>query len=229
MLEELTKMLGTEHVSVDPERLEDFAHDETEDLRILPGVVRRPGTPEEVAAVLRWANEHEVPVTPAAARTGLSGGAIPSKGGISLSMERFNRILDIDAANFQATVEPGVVNQVFHEACRDQGLFYPPDPSSWGSSTMGGNVAYNAGGPKAVKYGVTSAYVLNLEVVLPTGEIIWTGANTLKNSTGYNLTQLMVGSEGTLGVITKVVVRLIPYPRHHFTMLAPFASAEVAC
>lgn len=228
-LEELTALLGDEHVSVDPSRRADFAHDETEDLHVVPAVVLRPGTPEEVAAVLRWANEHEVPVTPAAARTGLSGGAIPAHGGISLSMERFNRILEIDAANFQAVVEPGVVNQVFHEACREQGLFYPPDPSSWGSSTMGGNVAYNAGGPKAVKYGVTSAYVLNLEVVLPTGEVIWTGANTLKNSTGYNLTQLMVGSEGTLGVITKIVVRLIPYPRHHFTLLAPFASAEVAC
>ena len=228
-LEELTALLGAEHVSIDAERRSDFSHDETEDLRVLPDVVLRPGTPEEVAAVLRWANEHEVPVTPAAARTGLSGGAIPVHGGISLSMERFNRILEIDSANFQAVVEPGVVNQVFHEACREKGLFYPPDPSSWGSSTMGGNVAYNAGGPKAVKYGVTSAYILNLEVVLPTGEVIWTGANTLKNSTGYNLTQLMVGSEGTLGVITKIVVRLIPYPRHHFTMLAPFASAEVAC
>ncbi len=228
-LEELTALLGAEHVSIDADRRSDFAHDETEDLRVLPDVVLRPGTPDEVAAVLRWANEHEVPVTPAAARTGLSGGAIPAHGGISLSMERFNRILEIDPANFQAVVEPGVVNQVFHEACRERGLFYPPDPSSWGSSTMGGNVAYNAGGPKAVKYGVTSAYILNLEVVLPTGEVIWTGANTLKNSTGYNLTQLMVGSEGTLGVITKIVVRLIPYPRHHFTMLAPFASAEVAC
>ena len=228
-LEELTALLGAEHVSIDAERLEDFSHDETEDIRVLPGVVVRPSTPEEVSLLLRWANEALIPVTPAAARTGLSGGAIPVHGGISLSMERFNRILDIDPANFQAVVEPGVVNQVFHEACKEQGLFYPPDPSSWGSSTMGGNVAYNAGGPKAVKYGVTAAYVLNLEVVLPTGEVIWTGANTLKNSTGYNLTQLMVGSEGTLAVITKIVVRLIPYPRHHLTLLAPFASAEVAC
>ena len=228
-LEELTALLGAEHVSIDAERLADFSHDETEDIRVLPGVVVRPSTPEEVSLLLRWANDALIPVTPAAARTGLSGGAIPVHGGISLSMERFNRILDIDPANFQAVVEPGVVNQVFHEACKEQGLFYPPDPSSWGSSTMGGNVAYNAGGPKAVKYGVTAAYVLNLEVVLPTGEVIWTGANTLKNSTGYNLTQLMVGSEGTLAVITKIVVRLIPYPRHHLTLLAPFASAEVAC
>ncbi|MFZ9733099.1 MAG: FAD-binding oxidoreductase, partial [Schleiferiaceae bacterium] len=131
MLEALRALLGAEHVSAEAERLDAFSHDETEDLRVLPGVVVKPGTPEEVSAVLRWANEHEVPVTPAAARTGLSGGAIPSEGGISLSMERFNRILEIDDANFQATVEPGVVNQVFHEACRDQGLFYPPDPSSW--------------------------------------------------------------------------------------------------
>ena len=228
-IQALIDLLGADQVSVDPDRLADFSHDETEDIRVLPGVVVRPSTPEEVTLLLRWANEAGIPVTPAAARTGLSGGAIPAHGGISLSMERFNRILEIDPANFQAVVEPGVVNQVFHEACKEQGLFYPPDPSSWGSSTMGGNVAYNAGGPKAVKYGVTAAYVLNLEVVLPTGEIIWTGANTLKNSTGYNLTQLMVGSEGTLAVITKIVVRLIPYPRHHLTLLAPFASAEVAC
>jgi glycolate oxidase len=120
-VEALRALLGEEHVSVEADRLEAFSHDETEDLRVLPGVVLRPGTPEEVAAVLRWANEHEVPVTPAAARTGLSGGAIPAEGGISLSMERFNRILGIDSANFQAVVEPGVVNHVLHEACREQG------------------------------------------------------------------------------------------------------------
>ena len=177
-IQALIDLLGADQVSVDPDRLADFSHDETEDIRVLPGVVVRPSTPEEVTLLLRWANEAGIPVTPAAARTGLSGGAIPVHGGISLSMERFNRILEIDSANFQAVVEPGVVNQVFHEARKEQGLFYPPDPSSWGSSTMGGNVAYNAGGPKAVKYGVTAAYVLNLEVVLPTGEIIWTGASS---------------------------------------------------
>ena len=228
-LPSLQAALGLDAVSIDPDVLHAFSHDETEDVHILPQVVCRPSSAEEVSAVLRIAHEFGIPVTPAAARTGLSGGAIPVQGGISLSMERLNRILSIDEANFQAVVEPGVINQVFHEACKEKGLFYPPDPSSWGTSTLGGNVAYNAGGPKAVKYGVTSAYVLNLQVVLPTGEILWTGANTLKNSTGYNLTQLFVGSEGTLGVITQIVLRLIPYPKVHFTLLAPFASAEMAC
>ena len=146
---------------------------------------------------------------------GLSGGALPVYGGVLLSMERFNKILQIDERNLQATVEPGVINQVFQETVMEKGLFYPPDPASKGSCFLGGNVAERAGGPKAVKYGVTKDYVLNLEVVLPTGEIIWTGANVLKNSTGYNLTQLMTGSEGTLGIITKIVFRLIPLPKHN--------------
>jgi glycolate oxidase len=129
----------------------------------------------------------------------------------------------------QATVQPGVINQVFRDAVADKGLFYPPDPASKGSCMLGGNLAENAGGPKAVKYGVTKDYVLNLEVVLPTGEIIWTGANVLKNATGYDLTALMIGSEGTLGVITKIVFRLIPLPTKDITMLVPFTSAEKAC
>ncbi len=225
----LRQFLPVDRLRQDADSLDLFAHDETEDLHRRPHVVCVPENSDEVSKIMKIANEYAVPVTPAAARTGLSGGAIPVHGGISLSMERLNRIIGIDAQNFQATVEPGVINQVFHDACREQGLFYPPDPSSWGSSTLGGNVAYNAGGPKAVKYGVTAAYVLNLEVVLPNGEVIWTGANTLKNSTGYNLTQLFVGSEGTLGVITKIVFRLIPYPKVSYTLLAPFASAEDAC
>jgi glycolate oxidase len=144
-------------------------------------------------------------------------------------MERFNTILSIDERNLQATVEPGVINYVFQEEVKKVGLFYPPDPASWGSYSLGGNVAHSSGGPKAVKYGTTRDYVLNLEVVLPTGEIIWTGANTLKYSTGYNLTHLMVGSEGTLGIITKIVFRLIPLPQHDLLMLVPFRSAEAAC
>lgn len=229
LVKALTEIVGEPNVSIDAETLADYAHDETEDLSYPPQVVVHPESVDQVSAIMRYASQTGTPVTPSAGRTGLSGGAIPVFGGIALSMKRLNRILDMDVANAQATVEPGVINQVFHEACREVGLFYPPDPSSWGSSTLGGNVAYDAGGPKAVKYGVTSAYVLNLEVVLPNGEIIWTGANTLKNSTGYNLTQLFVGSEGTLGVITKIVVRLIPYPKVSYTMLAPFASARAAC
>jgi glycolate oxidase len=131
--------------------------------------------------------------------------------------------------NLQATVEPGVINKEFKDFVEKDNLFYPPDPASQGSCFLGGNLAENAGGPKALKYGVTKDYVLNLEVVLPTGEIIWTGANVLKNSTGYNLTQLMVGSEGTLGIITKVVFKLIPLPKKSITLLVPFKSAELAC
>ena len=174
-------------------------------------------------------NEKGIPVTPRGAGTGLSGGALPVSGGVSLSLELMNNILDIDERNLQATVEPGVITQVFQEAVEAKGLFYPPDPASKGSCFIGGNLAENSGGPKAVKYGVTKDYVLNLEVVLPDGQIIWTGANVLKNSTGYNLTQLFIGSEGTLGIITKAVFRLIPYPKHDLLMLVPFKVAEEAC
>ena len=159
----------------------------------------------------------------------MSGGSLPVFGGVALSLECFNAIIEIDERNLQATVEPGVINQVFRDAVANKGLFYPPDPSSKGSCLLGGNLAENAGGPKAVKYGVTKDYVLNLEVVLPTGEIIWTGANVLKNATGYDLTALMVGSEGTLGIITKIVFRLIPLPTKDISMLVPFNSAEKAC
>ncbi len=143
-------------------------------------------------------------------------------------MERFNSILDIDERNLQVTTEPGVITEVLQNAVKEKGLFYPPDPSSRGSCFIGGNIAENSGGPKAVKYGVVKDYVLNLEMVLPTGEIIWTGANVLKNSTGYNLTQLIVGSEGTLGIVTKIVLKLIPHPAHDLLMLVPFASLEKA-
>ena len=129
----------------------------------------------------------------------------------------------------QATVEPGVINYVFQEEVKKRGLFYPPDPASWGSCSLGGNVAHSSGGPKAVKYGTTRDYVLNIEMVLANGEIIWTGANTLKYSTGYNLTHLMIGSEGTLGIITKIVFKLIPLPKHDLLMLVPFKSPEQAC
>lgn len=226
---ELISIVGDEHVRSDHETRVEYGHDETEDLSQPPDVVVFPANTAEVSAILSYADRSRIAVTPIGARTGLSGGALSTYGGIGLSMKRFNKILNIDERNFQATVEPGVINQVFHDACKEKGLFYPPDPSSWGSCTLGGNLAYNAGGPKAVKYGVTNQYVLNLEVVLPSGKIIWTGANVLKNSTGYNLTQLMVGSEGTLGVITKIVFKLIPYPTEDLTLLVPFRSAEKAC
>ncbi len=221
--------LGDSQLLWEKEAMQEYGHDETEDYQFEPEIVLKPQSTEELSKILAYCHKQRIPVYSSGARTGLSGGALPIYGGLVLSMEKMNRILEIDERNLQATVEPGVINQVFHEACKEKGLFYPPDPSSWGSCTLGGNLALNAGGPKAVKYGVTNAYVLDLEVVLATGEIIRTGAKVLKNSTGYNLTQLMVGSEGTLGVITKVIFKLIPYPKENRLMLIPFASAEKAC
>ncbi|MGC6470176.1 MAG: FAD-binding oxidoreductase [Flavobacteriales bacterium] len=216
-------------IFVDNESLTEYSHDETEDLTFFPEIVLKPKTTQEVSEILQYCNTYHIPVTPCGARTGLSGGSLPVCGGVALSTERFNSIIDIDERNLQATVEPGVINQVFKDAVKEKGLFYPPDPASKGSSFLGGNLAENSGGPKALKYGVTKDYVLNLEVVLPNGDIIWTGANVLKNSTGYNLTQLMVGSEGTLGIITKIVFKLIPHPTQDLTLLVPFRSAEKAC
>ncbi len=222
-------IVGNEFVFTDQEVLSLNSHDYTEDLRFLPEVVVKPRTSSEISSLLRFCNDENLPATPRGAGTGLSGGALPVYGGIVISMERMNTILSIDERNLQATVEPGVINQVFQEAVMEKGLFYPPDPASKGSCFLGGNLAESAGGPKAVKYGVTKDYVLNCEVVLPTGEIIWTGANVLKNSTGYNLTQLMIGSEGTLGIITKIVFRLIPLPTESLLMLVPFRDAGKAC
>jgi glycolate oxidase len=229
ILNQLKQIVGNEFVFTDKEKLEQYGKDETEDLLFIPEVVVKPSTPQQVADILKIANTNLIPVTPRAAGTGLSGGALPIMGGIILSVERFNKILEIDERNLQATVEPGVINEVFQNAVAEKGLFYPPDPASKGSCFLGGNVAENSGGPKCVKYGVTKDYILNLEVVLPTGEIIYTGANTLKNSTGYHLTQLMVGSEGTLGIVTKIIVKLIPLPKHNLLMLVPFRKTEEAC
>ena len=225
----LKEIVGTDFVFSDEDKLLEYSSDETEDLSYPPEVVLKPKTTEEISKIITYCNDKLISITPCGARTGLSGGSLPIKGGIALSTERLNSIIEIDERNLQAKVEPGVINQVFRDAVEEKGLFYPPDPASKGSCFLGGNLAENSGGPKALKYGVTKDYVLNLEVVLPTGEIIWTGANVLKNSTGYNLTQLMIGSEGTLGIITKIVFKLIPLPTKDITMLVPFSSAEKAC
>lgn len=222
-------VLSDEFVLQDDESKQLYGRDYTEDLLFEPEVVLKPATVEEVSRILKHCYNRDIPVTPRGAGTGLSGGALPVYGGISLSSERLNQILSIDEDSFQAVVEPGVINEVFQDAVKEKGLFYPPDPASKGSCFMGGNLAENSGGPKAVKYGVTKDYVLNMEVVLPNGEVIWTGANVLKNATGYNLTQLVCGSEGTLGFITKIVVRLLPYPKENLLMLASFADIESPC
>jgi glycolate oxidase len=228
-LQAFRSILGEQYVLADEESLHQYASDETEDLHFLPEVVLKPQTADEISRIMQLCNRDGLPVTPRGAGTGLSGGALPHLGGVLISTERLNKILHIDERNLQVTTEPGVITEVLQDAVKEKGLFYPPDPSSRGSCFIGGNIAENSGGPKAVKYGVVKDYVLNLEVVLPTGEIIWTGANVLKNATGYNLTQLMVGSEGTLGIVTKIVLKLIPLPKHDLLMLVPFRSAENAC
>ncbi len=227
-IEQFKQILGSDNVFVDEESLEKYGRDETENLLFIPEVVIKPRTAAEISAILKICNAAGIPVTPRGAGTGLSGGALPHIGGVLLSTERLNSILDIDERNLQVTTEPGVITEVLQNAVKEKGLFYPPDPSSRGSCFIGGNIAENSGGPKAVKYGVVKDYVLNLEMVLPSGEIMWTGANVLKNSTGYNLTQLVVGSEGTLGIVTKIVLKLIPLPKYDLLMLVPFASLEKA-
>ena len=227
-LQAFKSIVGDSYVFADEETLNNYAHDETENLHYLPEVVIKPRTAEEISAILKICNADRIPVTPRGAGTGLSGGALPHLGGVLLSMERMNSILKIDERNLQVTTEPGVITEVLQNAVKEKKLFYPPDPSSRGSCFIGGNIAENSGGPKAVKYGVVKDYVINLEVVLPSGEIIWTGSNVLKNSTGYNLTQLIVGSEGTLGIVTKIVLKLIPLPEFDLLMLVPFKNLEEA-
>ena len=229
IIQQLTQIVGANMIFWDLETRQKYGHDETEDFVFPPAVVIKPASTAEISDILKVAFEHQIPVTAIGGQTGLSGGALCIFQGIGLSMERLNRILDIDQNNLQITVEPAVITQVLREAVAQKGLFYPPDPSSQGSCWIGGNVAENAGGARALKYGVTKDYVLNLEVVLANGEVIWTGANTLKNSTGYNLTQLMVGSEGTLGIITKIVLKLLPQNKFNVLMLVPFFDANEAC
>ena len=228
LLEEMKSIVGAAYFFTDEESFAKYGSDETEKLHYAPQVVVKPRTAEEISKLLILSNQHLIPVTPRGAGTGLTGGALPHLGGLVISMERFNTILAIDERNLQVTTEPGVITEVLQNAVKEKGLFYPPDPASKGSCFIGGNISENSGGPKAVKYGVVKDYVLNLEIVLPTGEIIWTGSNVLKNATGYNLTQLIVGSEGTLGIVTKIVLRLIPHPKFDLLMLAPFNSVEKA-
>jgi glycolate oxidase len=224
----LENIVGTAHLLLDEESMAKYGKDETEHLYYKPFATVRPQNVEEVSAILSFCNNNKINVIARGAGTGLAGGALPHLGGIVLSMERFKSIIDIDERNLQVTVEPGVITEELQNAVKEKGLFYPPDPASKGSCFIGGNISHNSGGPKAVKYGVVKDYVLNLQVVLANGNIIWTGKNILKNSTGYNLTQLMVGSEGTLGIVTKIVLKLLPHPKFDLLMLVPFHSLEKA-
>ncbi len=228
LLQQLIAIVGEKYTATDNESRENYGHDQTERLLYLPNVVVKPRTVEEISKIMVLCNTNKIPVTPRGAGTGLSGAALPNLGGVLISTERFNSIIEIDERNLQVTTEPGVITEELQNAVKEKGLFYPPDPSSRGSCFIGGNISANSGGPKAVKYGVVRDYVLNLQVVLPNGDIMWTGANVLKNSTGYNLTQLIVGSEGTLCIVTKIVLKLIPLPKYDLLMLVPFKSLEKA-
>jgi len=227
-LNELLHAVGKENVIINAAELDKYGRDYTEDLFFSPSVATTPDTAEKVATILALCNKHRIPVYTRGAGTGLSGGSLPVKPGLVLSTEKLNQIISIDTHNFQATVQPGVINQHFRDAVEALNLYYPPDPASRGSCFLGGNIAHGSGGPRAVKYGTTRDYVLNLQVALPNGELIWTGANTVKNSTGFNLTQLMVGSEGLLGVVTAIVFRLVALPKKNSLLLVPFATASEA-
>jgi len=222
------ELLGAERVRSDSDSIHLAASDMTEDLVFLPCLVVFPESTQEVSQIVSHCYQRNIPLTVRGAGTGLSGGALPVQGGIVLSTARMNALPTIDEANMQVFVQPGVITQVLQECVEEKGLFYPPDPSSRGSSFIGGNLAESSGGPRAVKYGVTKDYVLNLEVVLADGRIMETGARVLKNATGYNLTQLMIGSEGTLAIITGITLRLIPLPALRWTFLVPFQNPNQA-
>lgn len=224
--EKLREIAGRDSVFTDEENLKLYSKDYTENLSFNPEIIVKPVNTSQVSSILKLANEYRIPVIPRGGGTGLSGGALAIYGGICLSMEKFNRIIEIDRENFQAVAEPGVITQVLQEECEKLGLYYPPDPASRGSSFLGGNLAECSGGPRAVKYGVTKDYILGIEFVTPTGEIINSGARVLKNVTGYNLTQLLIGSEGTLGVITKIIFRLVPFPKFRKVLLAAYNNIE---
>ena len=228
VVEKLRQIVGTDDVLVDPQDMEPYTHDETVGLRADPEVVVRAASTEQVVAVLKLAQGECIPVTPRGAGYGLSGGAVPVLGGIVLSLEKMDRILEIDKENLMITVEPGVITGDIHRAVEAEGLFYPPDPASLDSCSIGGNIAEGAGGPRAVKYGVTKDYVCGLEAVLPSGEVITCGGKVVKNVTGYNLIQLLVGSEGTLAVVTKIILRLLPLPEVQVNLLVPYDDFQAA-
>jgi len=227
VLQELSQIVGPKHLTTHRDDLTNYSSDATK-LEFMPDAVALPGNAEEISQILLLANREYFPVIPRGAGSGASGGALPVKGGLVLPMGRFNHILSIDQDNLIAKVEPGVITAHFQEEVEKVGLFYPPDPASIHISTIGGNVAECAGGLRAVKYGVTRDYVLGLTVVLPTGEIIKTGVETAKGVVGYDLTRLIVGSEGTLAIITSITLRLIPKPNTKKTMMAFFHNISLA-
>ena len=224
----ITDIVGSENVITDPEYLEPYTHDEVTKTDAGPEVVVTVSSTEQVSELMKLAQKENFPVTPRGAGQGLSGGAVPIHGGLVLSMEKMNKIIEIDEENFFATVQPGIITGELHREVEERGLFYPPDPASLDSCSIGGNIAENAGGPRAVKYGVTHHYVCGVEAVLPSGEIINLGGKVVKDVVGYSLLQLLIGSEGTLAIITKVLLRLVPLPKERIDLLVPFDNFKTA-
>jgi glycolate oxidase len=225
IIDEIIKIVGKENALTSLEERKCYSYDARTDGAI-PDLVVFPSSANEVSQILILANKLHFPVIPRGQGSGLTGGSVPVKGGVVLTFTRMNKILEIDTKNLIAIVEPGVITFVFQEEVAKHGLFYPPDPASYKYSSIGGNVAECSGGPNSMKYGVTRDYVLGLEVVKATGEIITTGVKTMKGVVGYDLTRLLVGSEGTLGVITKIILKLIPAPEAKATILALFKKVE---
>lgn len=230
IVKRLEAIIGEQYVITDAEKMEPYSHDEVaeEEYAHMPDVVVKPRTAEEIAKIVRLANETHIPITPRGAGSGLSGGAVPLYGGILLSVERMNDILEIDTANMMVVVEPGVVTNEINEKLKEYNLVFAGYPMSLETCYIAGNVAENAGGGKAVKYGVTERYIMGLEVVTPTGEIVMFGGKRVKDVSGYNLRMLMVGSEGTLGIITKVIIKLLPLPKAKVDLLALFKDVQSA-
>lgn len=230
VLRELTEIVGDGNIITDRSEMEPFSHDEmAKDIAIVhyPDVVVKPGSAEEISRIMRLANRMRIPVTPRGAGTGLSGGAVPVLGGILISMERLNRILEIDEDNLMLTVEAGTPLMEIYEALKDKKLFFPPHPGDE-SAQIGGAVAANAGGARTVKYGVMRDFVKGAEIVLPTGEILKLGGKLMKNNTGYNLLHLLIGSEGTLGIFTNLTLRLLPKPKHTLILLLTYEGVDDA-
>ena len=227
-IDQLRRIAGKENVLTTKEELLAYSYDATNMWQHMPDAVVLPSNAEQISAILKLANENRIPVTPRGGGTNVSGGSIPIKGGIVLCTTRMNRIIEINKTNLNATVEPGVVLQDFQASLAKEGLFFPPDPQSFAGCTLGGVVAENSGGPSCLKYGVAKQYVLGLEVVLADGRIMKLGGLTPKNRTGYELTMLFTGSEGTLGVISKITLRLLPATRASKTIVAVISDVAIA-
>jgi glycolate oxidase len=227
LIDKLKSICGEENILLAREDLFSYGYDATQ-IEGNPDLVVFPGSAQEISEIIKLANQHRFPVVPRGMGTGFTGGSVPIQGGVVLVLTRLNRIIEIDPNNLIAVVEPGVITGDLQKQAETLGLFYPPDPASQLYCTIGGNVAECAGGPRAVKYGVTKDYVLGLEVVLPTGEIIHTGVRTMKGVVGYDLTRLLIGSEGTLGIITRIILRLIPMPEARQTLMVVFRKVEDA-